>query len=91
MVLSWPEELGDQPQAWVWFMSAELDKRDTSFKLDAAQALIDVLVGKLLDDSRYHRNVLMTANEALLELGIPSKNTPAPITNAVALLDSLFD
>jgi len=91
MVLSWPEELGEPPQSWVWFMSAELDSRDTSFKLDGAEALIDVLVSMVLDLTREKKRDLLTANEALLELGSPSNTTPQPIYNAVTLLESLFD
>ncbi len=52
MVLSWPDELGQPPQAWVWFTSADLDLRDTSFKLDGAEAVIAVLLDRLVEETR---------------------------------------
>lgn len=89
MVLTWPDELGAPPQAWVWFTSAELDRRDTSFKLDGAEALIAVLLDKLVEVELDHKEFLLTVKAALHELGVPGDGYPAPVTNAVALLETL--
>jgi hypothetical protein len=89
MVVSWPDELGAPPQAWVWFVSADLDKRDTSFKLDGAQALIAALLDKLVEVERDHKELLLTVKAALHELGVPGEGYPAPVENAVALLETL--
>jgi len=87
MIFPWPETtLGAPPQAWVWYTSTELDMRDTSFKLDAAEALINELVVNLSYRERL-KDILLEANrEALLELGVPNDTYPAPVANAVERL-----
>lgn len=89
MVLSWPDELGDPPQAWVWFTSADLDVRDTSFKLDGAVAVIAVLLDKLAEARGEREELLLTVEAALYELGVPDASYPAPVANAVALLETI--
>jgi hypothetical protein len=84
MKLIWPEVLGEPPQAWVWYESSMLDYRDTSFKLDAAEAL----VGELLRRLETEHNAI---RRALNELGIPGEDYPAPVSNAAAILSWLLD
>lgn len=92
MVLRWQEKLcGVPPQAWTWYTSAELDKRDTSFKLDSAEALIVALVGLLEDSYREKNNFKMSIDAALHELGVPGPGYPAPVANAVDLLSSALE
>jgi hypothetical protein len=91
MVLSWPDELGAPPQAWVWYASAELDNRDTSFKLDGAEALVAVLFDMLVAQDYDLREIRRTVDAALHELGVPDETYPAPVVNAVALLEPIVD
>lgn len=87
MLTPWPEDiLGEPPSAWEWFASAELDKRDTSFKLDAAEAVINEFIANLVYRERL-KNILVTAIRASLdELGVPGEGYPAPVSNAVEYL-----
>jgi hypothetical protein len=87
MIFPWPEDvLGEPPSAWVWYTSTELDTRDTSFKLDAAEALINEFVLNLTYRERL-KDILVTAIRASLdELGVPGEGYPAPVSNAVEYL-----
>jgi hypothetical protein len=84
MVLIWPDTvLGEAPRALVWYMSTELDKRDTSFKLDCANAAIDALIDKISQQKIIHDNLIAAIRAALSELGVPSGDYPANVANAV--------
>jgi hypothetical protein len=87
MIFPWPEDvLGEPPSAWVWYTSTELDMRDTSFKLDAAEALINEFVLNLTARERLKDILLEATRGALLELGTPDDSYPASVSNAVERL-----
>jgi len=92
MVLVWPTEiLGTPPPAWNWYTSSELDKRDTSFKLDSADALIMELLRTLEYRELVKDDLVSAIRESLAELGVLSEKYPVPVANVVKLLSETLD